>query len=1288
MVKHVLSRAAVATAAAAALVLTAAAAPASAADAPPPTRTVTSDGNPIIADGSLYTADAAPLVGADGRLYIYTGHDEAAPQQAGFEMHDYAVLATDDVASGEWDVYEDALDPDEVFAWASGNSAYAGHAVRGVDGKYYWYVPVESKDTTQANRMAIGVAVSDSPVGPWTDAVGEPLVTWSDVFGSSTNGQEVIDPHVFTDADGTVYLYWGSWGVARVVKLTSSMTALDGAISTMSGLTSFYEAPWVFAKNGRYYLLYDWKAGGSECTPSNYQACIAYATSASPTGPWTYQGIILSGTSATTVHPSLIDFEGKSYLTYHTKDAAGGGHFRRSVAIDEVQWDGAKILPVMQTLAKDPALIPSANLALDAQAKASFTEQPPMRLGAVNDGFRATAALLPPDQWGNYRGTTSANETDWVSYQWSTPVRTDSVGIQFHQDSNWIRTPASWNLEFLDTEGDWRPVEGATYPTTVNTWLTVSFTPVTTTALRATFAGQANGAYFHSVSVSEWEVYAREAAAPAPVEVHTKPGVAPSLPAAVRITVDGTPQWAPVTWLPVEASDYAQAGTFTATGRALGVAAGLVEASVTVAAGDPPPPPADHDAPAVTLSASGASGADGWFASNVTVRASAEDAVDYLTTVSTRIGAGDWTSTPNARFAEVSLTAEGTSTVTARAEDSSGNVSSEVSRTVKIDKTAPTADAAWDAAARTVSITASDAGSGVAAVEYRFDGAGAWQQTTAGAVIAAPDALPHHLMYRVRDTAGNVANGTVTIPKDDNAQLTGNLSSYATATASFTSGWENVNGLKDGTNAPFENAAGKYGSSWGTWPQVGEQTARLTWSFAVDVDSIGVWWYRDSPDTANAGMIPPASWVLQYLDADGTTWREVTLDSGQEYGRTGTGFDRVDFAPVTTTALRIVSQSWGAASAGGSTGIREWQVIAAEQTSTVVTPAAPTFTESPGCVDGTMATATVALPAVTGVVYRVDGSIASGTVEIGANAQTTVVAEAAEGYTLAEGAQAEWTHAFAAEPCPVPDVVVAPKAPTSTAVKCDGGAPTTGTLTIPTVEGVRYTIGGTEVTGALPMAPATSASVQARPVTGYVFDGVTQVVTYSYAFPVPDCAPAPQQVAVGSVRVTGAPIVGGSLTATATGWGPAGVKLTYQWQSDGADIAGATGSTLSIGPSLEGAVLRVRVSGYGDRLVGASALSADVGPVSPAAFTAATPKISGNAKAGTTLKVTVGTWTPQPTTLAYQWYADGAEIAGATGASLVVPSGLSGKALTVAVTGSRAGYATLTVSSGAVTIRK
>src|SRR5699024_10726108 len=142
---------AAAAAAAVAVPLTAAAAPAPSAtatdEAPQPTRTIASVGNPIIADGSYYMADAAPLVVGD-TLYIYGGHDEAAPQQAGLEMHEYGVLSTTDVGGGSWDLYEGNMKPGEVFDWASGNGAYAGHVVQGKDGRYYWYAPVESADTT------------------------------------------------------------------------------------------------------------------------------------------------------------------------------------------------------------------------------------------------------------------------------------------------------------------------------------------------------------------------------------------------------------------------------------------------------------------------------------------------------------------------------------------------------------------------------------------------------------------------------------------------------------------------------------------------------------------------------------------------------------------------------------------------------------------------------------------------------------------------------------------------------------------------------------------------------------------------------------------------------------------------------------------------------------------------------------------------------------------------------------------------------------------------------------
>lgn len=1265
------------------------AAPALAADLPEPTRTITSAGNPIIADGSLYTADAAPLVGADGRLYVYTGHDEAGPQVGTFVMNDYEILATDDVASGQWDVYEHAMDPGDVFSWATGNNAYAGHTTIGADGRYYWYAPVQWKNTTVANRMAIGVAVSDTPVGPWTDAIGAPLVTWADVFGSSTSGQEVIDPHVFTDVDGTVYLYWGSWNVARVTKLKANMVEREGAISTISGLTSFYEAPWVFERAGTYYMVYDWKQGGSSCTPSNYQACIAYATAPSAMGPWTYQGIILSGTSATTVHPSVIEFDGSWYLTYHTKDAVGGGHFRRSVAIDEITWDGDRMLPVTQTRADDPRFRLTPNVALDAKVTASFTEQPPMRTTAVNDGFRATTALLPPDQWGTYRGTTSTTEKDWLSYQWQAPVHVGSVGIQFHQDSNWIRPPASWSLEYLDADGAWQPVQAATYPTTNNTWLTVTFTPVTTTALRATFAGRANGAYYHSVAVSEWEVNAVEPTAVAPVAVVTEPGVAPQLPPAVRVTTGGTQLWAPVTWRAIDPASYATEGTFTVEGRALGVAADHVTATVTVDEDAVVTPPADDAPPRVTVAASGSTGKADWYSSNVVARVAADDDVDYLTTVSTKVGDADWQSTADVRHVDVTISTSGTTTISGKARDAAGNESDAVSRVVKIDKVLPTVAGVLDESTRTVTLTASDALSGVDALEYRFDGEGAWITVTNGTVVAPPSGQPHQLVFRARDLAGNVASGTVMVPRDPDAQLTGNVASYATPWTTYTAPWNSVAGLNDGSNAPFENVASKYGAAWGTWPQVGEMVARLTWEFDVTTDSVGVWWFRDSADSANAGMIPPASWVLEYLDADGTTWREVTLRDGAAYGRTSNGFDRVDFERVTTKALRVVAQSWGQEEGEGSVGINEWQVIAAAAPQVEqVTPQAPTFTEALECVAGVPQPATVVVPAVAGVVYRVDGEVVTGPVEVPADATVAVTAHAAEGYALAEGATAQWDHTFTAPQCPAVPVEVTAIAPTSTAPACVDGTLTEGSITIPVVEGVRYTVDGDEVTGRVAVAAGESVTVLARPLAGFVLTGDSQVVTYAFSFPPIDCVPDPVQVEVGTVTVTGTPAVGSRLTVTTRGWGPSGVRLAYQWQADGAAIAGATGTSFTLTPAQLGARITVRVTGSGDGLASGSALSAAVGPVAKGTFVAPRPTISGSVKVGAKVTAVAGTWKPAPTTVSYQWYANGSKVARATSSSLTLTPALAGKKLTVRVTGARTGYTTLSVTSAASTVAK
>ncbi|WP_426323971.1 hypothetical protein [Microbacterium sp. E-13] len=80
------------------------------------------------------------------------------------------------------------------------------------------------------------------------------------------------------------------------------------------------------------------------------------------------------------------------------------------------------------------------------------------------------------------------------------------------------------------------------------------------------------------------------------------------------------------------------------------------------------------------------------------------------------------------------------------------------------------------------------------------------------------------------------------------------------------------------------------------------------------------------------------------------------------------------------------------------------------------------------------------------------------------------------------------------------------------------------------------------------------------------------------------------------------------------------------------------------------------------------------------------PTISGTAKVGSTLTANTGTWSPTPTTFAYQWLRNGTAISGATSATYKLVTADAGKSLTVKVTGSRNAYRTITKTSAAKAI--
>jgi arabinoxylan arabinofuranohydrolase len=328
--------------------------------------------NPIVQH--IYTADPAPMV-YNGRVYLYTGHDEDGSTY--FTMKEWRVWSSTDMVN--WTDHGSPLNL-ATFSWASAN-AWAGQTVYR-DGKFYWYVPTTNRAT---GRMAIGVAVSDSPTGPFRDAIGRPLVE---------NGE--IDPTVFIDDNGQAYLYWGNPNL-WYVRLNSDMVSYSGGVNqialTTAGFgtrtgnasrpTLFEEGPWVYKRNGLYYNVF-----AARCCSE----FIAYSTATSPTGPWTYRGTVMPTQGGSfTNHPGIVDYKGGSYFFYHNGALPGGGGYTRSVAVEKFSYGSDGTIPtITMTTSGAPAadtLNPYVRQEAETIAQESGIETEAAGEGGMNVGF-------------------------------------------------------------------------------------------------------------------------------------------------------------------------------------------------------------------------------------------------------------------------------------------------------------------------------------------------------------------------------------------------------------------------------------------------------------------------------------------------------------------------------------------------------------------------------------------------------------------------------------------------------------------------------------------------------------------------------------------------------------------------------------------------------------------------------------------------------------------------------------------------------------------------------------
>ena len=290
------------------------------------------------------------------KYYIYSTTDGTP----GWGGHDFSVFSSENLV--DWKDEGKMLDvKGDQVKWATGN-AWAPCIIEKKVGKTYKYFFYFSAHNPQSNRKEIGVAVSDSPTGPFVDS-GAPIITDADRPKEARGGQ-AIDVDVFQDPkSGKFYLYWGNGFMAgaelnddmlSVKKETiTHMTPKGGNLQTWA----FREGAYVFYRKGTYYFMWSVDDTGSP----NYHVC--YGTAKSPLGPITIDEnnfMVIKQKPEDqiygTAHNSVLQIPGKDewYIVYHRINKNFIHHesgIHREVCIDKMTFDKqGRIIPVTPTL--------------------------------------------------------------------------------------------------------------------------------------------------------------------------------------------------------------------------------------------------------------------------------------------------------------------------------------------------------------------------------------------------------------------------------------------------------------------------------------------------------------------------------------------------------------------------------------------------------------------------------------------------------------------------------------------------------------------------------------------------------------------------------------------------------------------------------------------------------------------------------------------------------------------------------------------------------------------------
>jgi len=256
----------------------------------------------------------------NGKAWLSASHDKSIDSK-GFLMDDWWLWSSDNLV--DWKL-ESVLKPEDTYIGKPFSSCWATDIVTR-NGKYYWYFSEKNKQS--------GVVVGDSPIGPWKDPLGKPLLP------AELTPTHEYDMGIFQDANGDFYLIFGVWDY-YIAKLNKDMISLvekprkieisnprgpynpDGKNTKMPT----DDKPFLHSYNGKFYLSW---------------GCF-YAMSDNVYGPYDYTGSIIDSTSfakgydAPTWpngflqgrHGSFFEWHNQWYFAYCDISQTGNRYFR------------------------------------------------------------------------------------------------------------------------------------------------------------------------------------------------------------------------------------------------------------------------------------------------------------------------------------------------------------------------------------------------------------------------------------------------------------------------------------------------------------------------------------------------------------------------------------------------------------------------------------------------------------------------------------------------------------------------------------------------------------------------------------------------------------------------------------------------------------------------------------------------------------------------------------------------------------------------------------------------